>query len=969
MNNILCNYFYIMDQENKIIAENSNFLYFGKKGFFLVFLFLFIILSFSCSNTIFQNKNIDFEISLTLPSSVENKDETKFVGRASEGEDWNIKAWIENEDKILQTIKQKGAKGQKVVLRFENIIVGQKIRLCVEIAAKEEKTPSYIGVSEWIIIQNGVNKLNLNLQKNESILNAKEPNITSHPEGEVKVATDTDGEESFTMELNVEAQSIDGGILSYQWEEKNNDVWQVVQGETRKFISVTVAKGESKTFRCVVTNTNNEVNGKKTSTLTSNAATVAYVEGRLDSISAEYTGTYELFGKDFTYENITVTETYNSAAGNIDIEVVASSSRYSISETVGIGIGNVPYTIRHVETKFPSTVLVPVKFSLPTDGFQIKGDSSGTTESGSEENPDLIAQHTGELELSVLIKNAETTSIPTLYFESEENSYNYNLMEQGVDISWKKDSTTINTTGSSVTVNNAVVGDDTYTITLTPKSGQEWCIGEKVSVSYYVKVCPWQIEITQDGSTNIDVTNLSGGTSYNLDATNDTMDNANISWVTNNNEFTISDSLLQTPVASLSTDKKATIKAMVGEKEVATLDVTVKKQQPHITYVGYDNESGNSVFYIYDAEGLEKFRDIVNGDLYNISIPGEPSVSGSTEYHVENAHQKIKGVLQDNIELDSEWTPMGTSEKQFIGAFDGNNKTISGLSITDFPSQGGDTLCVGLFGYVGNGSTENIEIKNLVLEGSVDLDATTIEKPCSIGGFAGYANKVLFKNCVNNVTINFVNYGYSYIGGIVGTFNGCEIQNCINLADISAAEKLGGIAGTSDIPAEPSSFNKCINIGNITVTKSQAGGIVGYDNSDVLNVSNCLNLGPIGNEEQNGMYLGGIIGYGSNEPNTVDCCISAGKLLGSIFLYAIDSTSNDTTYTNNYYYAGITTEDLEDGNLCSSLTTEQLIEGTLFCDKFQENWSFSSGRYPLPNVQGEIPDSIWENIKTAAIPE
>lgn len=970
MNNILCNYFYIMDHENKKIAENSNFLYFGKKAFFLVFLFLFIILSFSCSNTIFQNKNIDFEISLTLPSSVENKDETKFVGRASEGEDWNIKAWIENEDKILQTIKQKGANGQKVVLRFENIIVGQKIRLCVEIAAKEEKTPSYIGVSEWIIIQNGVNKLNLNLQKNESILNAKEPNITSHPEGKVKVATDTDSDESFTKELKVEAHSIDDGIISYQWEEKNNDVWQVVQGETQNLISVTVAKGESKTFRCVVTNTNNEVNGKKTSTLASNAATVAYVEGSLNSISAEYTGTYELFGKDFTYENITVTETYKSDAGNIDIEVVASSSRYSISETKGIGIGNVPYTITHVESKLPSTVSVPVKFSLPTDGFQIKGNSSGTTESGSEENPDLIAQHTGELELSVLIKNAETTSIPTLYFDSEGQSSNYNLMEQGVDISWKKDSTTINTTGSSVTVNNAVVGDDTYTITLTPKSGQEWCIGEKVSVSYYVRVCPWQIEITQDGSTNIDVTNLSGGTSYNLVATNDAMDYANISWVTDNNEFTISNSLLQTPVASLSTDKKATIKAMVEGKEVATLDVTVKKQQPHITYAGYDNESGNSVFYIYDAEGLKKFRDIVNGVLSGISIPGEPSVSGSTEYSVQGTNQKIKGVLQDNIELDSEWTPMGTSEKPFIGAFDGNNKTISGLSITEFPSQKVGTFCVGLFGYIGNGTNENIEIKNLVLEGSVVLNAETEEQACSIGGFAGYANKVLFKNCVNNVTIDFVNYGYSYIGGIVGTFNGCEIQNCINLANISAAEYLGGIAGTSDIPAEPSSFNKCINIGNITVTKSQAGGIVGYDNSDVLNVSNCLNLGPIGNEEQNVTNLGGIIGFGDDEPNTVDCCISAGKLLGSTLLYAIDSTNNSTNYTNNYYDAEIITEDLKDDNVtCSPLTTEQLIEGTLFYNEFQENWSFSPGRYPLPNVQGEIPASIWEIIETAAIPE
>ena len=93
-------------------------------------------------------------------------------------------------------------------------------------------------------------------------------------------------------------------------------------------------------------------------------------------------------------------------------------------------------------------------------------------------------------------------------------------------------------------------------------------------------------------------------------------------------------------------------------------------------------------------------------------------------------------VLTADIELSGNWTPIGyfnsrDDKKPFNGTFDGQNHTISNLTI-DNPSVGSQ----GLFGFVG----ENGTIKNLNL---------------------------------SNVNIS----GYWFVGGLVG-YNGGTVENC-----------------------------------------------------------------------------------------------------------------------------------------------------------------------------------------------
>lgn len=406
------------------------------------------------------------------------------------------------------------------------------------------------------------------------------------------------------------------------------------------------------------------------------------------------------------------------------------------------------------------------------------------------------------------------------------------------------------------------------------------------------------------------------------------------------------------------------------ESGVNTLSIELEEILS-ITYAGTVTGTEVPIFYIYEADGLVIFRDMVNGSLLNdttttYEIPADPSITDETSYNVTTKLTNIKGVLKSDIDLsETEWTPIGTVADPFVGDFDGENHTISGISIKKQSPN------VGLFGCVSNNSTTSTTstIENLVVEGKIEFVGAE-EVASLIGGFAGSATNVSFKNCINNVSINFFsNYGYSYIGGIVGEFNGCTFENCINLADITTTEYTGGIAGSSVIDANSSTFDKCINIGNISVSSKNGGGIVGVDTTVTLTVSNCLNLGTIGSESAT--YISGIVGYGSTVSNTVSNCLSAGTLLGSTDLYAIDSTASDETYTNNYYDSSIinleqTIED--DITTCSAKTTEELTTANPFDDSSAENWSFEKGRYPLPNVQNSIPKFVWEELIDAATP-
>lgn len=194
--------------------------------------------------------------------------------------------------------------------------------------------------------------------------------------------------------------------------------------------------------------------------------------------------------------------------------------------------------------------------------------------------------------------------------------------------------------------------------------------------------------------------------------------------------------------------------------------------------------------------------------------------------------------LDNDLTINGEWTPIGTSTKPFRGTFDGNGHTIYGnLKFTDVATN----VAVGLFGYVGN----NAVIKNL--NNRATITSTSQINGNYTGAIVGRAlNNLTMLNCSN---YGVVNGGTSFVGGLIGNVylgkDGQEYKTIIEA---------------------------CHNEGNVTCTytgtsSSSVGGIVGVVNGNdkadpVLEVKGCYNQNVIlSSDKTKGIYSAGILGY------------------------------------------------------------------------------------------------------------
>lgn len=263
---------------------------------------------------------------------------------------------------------------------------------------------------------------------------------------------------------------------------------------------------------------------------------------------------------------------------------------------------------------------------------------------------------------------------------------------------------------------------------------------------------------------------------------------------------------------------------------------------------------------------------------------------------VNNGFANYNAKLVDNINLlGISFTPMAHSYP-YSGIFDGNNYTISNLSINSNYST------VGLFGYVENGG-----IKNLTVQGNINNTNSSTQH---VGLIVGNLKDSGFYNCkgIGSVTNNNTSTmdAYIYIGGLVGASIHSVIINCaseVNVNSIVDTPKhvsVGGIVGASVVNGE---LPKCIlnsySTSNIYVNGSiypQAntstnpngryfvGGIAGYLNDDAVNN---YYFGNITNLDTNTKIIG--YAFGKVEPN-----------------FSYNSVSGNIIVKNNYYPLGKT---------------------------------------------------------------
>ena len=249
---------------------------------------------------------------------------------------------------------------------------------------------------------------------------------------------------------------------------------------------------------------------------------------------------------------------------------------------------------------------------------------------------------------------------------------------------------------------------------------------------------------------------------------------------------------------------------------------------------GYTDD-GQGNYTVTCAEGLKNIAKLVNEEWklgINITL---------------TADIDLKGI---------DWTPIGKDDnKAYTGTFDGNGKTITGLTVT------GSYKYAGLFGDI----DENGTVKNVVLE---DVQITSDNSSGSVGGVAGDSWGTI-ENCSVSGSVS----GTTFAGGVVGSQWGGSITGCNSSATVKGETYVGGIAGETNSGA---SLTGCYATGDVTVendgtNNSHAGGVVGYNGGGTLTA--CYATGSVTGSGSGTIYVGGVTG--SNNLGTLTACYHA----------------------------------------------------------------------------------------------
>ena len=350
--------------------------------------------------------------------------------------------------------------------------------------------------------------------------------------------------------------------------------------------------------------------------------------------------------------------------------------------------------------------------------------------------------------------------------------------------------------------------------------------------------------------------------------------------------------------------------------------------------IGLSYDSTSNILTIHNEAGLKNFRDIVNGSLTQaITVDGE-TFSGTD--------RTVSATLANNITLTGEWTPIGKSAAPYAGNFDGAGHTVSGISITSGMDKG-------FFGYIQSQAT----IANLIVEGNISGSTY-------VGGIVAHSKGGNISYCINK--INVTNTSTGETGGIVGYISiGTTITGCVNFGTITGVNYTGGIVGKNTSSGGGTTIDRCMNFGTITSTSSSAyvGGIYGYSLLASDTITNSANFGSI----VSSYYGAGIVNYDASN-DTTQYCLNVGDMTGVTTPnknYPIANT--DSSDLPNYYDSskiGNTSVPSKGGT--GKATSELKVDSAWDTSWIITNWSFASGRYPVPNIQDNIPSEIWKDI-------
>jgi hypothetical protein len=458
-------------------------------------------------------------------------------------------------------------------------------------------------------------------------------------------------------------------------------------------------------------------------------------------------------------------------------------------------------------------------------------------------------------------------------------------------------------------------------------------------------------------------------------------------------------------VATLEDGSEEIIRTITSSADSSVLSGTVSYNSPAegVLVESYDSEgdivdsdltNANGVYTVKEADELR-----VNGftasygdvDLCTVAPNEGPSVrpsllmdgdgSSSSPYEISTARdlQAMQEDLNDNYIVVNDinasctvnWNngqgfdQIGEWDVRFTGSFDGQNHTISNLSINRL-----DDNVVGLFGWIGEGGeVKNVGVINVNITGNNRVGGLVgfnnngnISNSYSTGNVTGESDKVgglvgeNYGTVSNSYSTGNVTGGDNNVGGLVGSnigekYNG-NISNSYSTGNVSGETSVGGLVGKNYKGTVSNSYST----GNVTVTgASYVGGLVGY--IDEGNISNSYSTGNV----TGAGYVGGLVGRNSNgNGSTISNSYSTGNVTGNKWVGGLVGGNSGSTVSNSYSTGNVTGDNTVGGlvGLSTGTVEKSYSTGNVTGEEYDV------GGLVGKNRDGTISNSYWDTEAT-----
>ena len=364
-------------------------------------------------------------------------------------------------------------------------------------------------------------------------------------------------------------------------------------------------------------------------------------------------------------------------------------------------------------------------------------------------------------------------------------------------------------------------------------------------------------------------------------------------------------------------------------------------------YDGYFIMDGDA--FVESANGLASIAEQINND----TLPNDTDIILEGDIDLSALAPATRAAVESN------WTPIGTSEKPFIGTFDGKGYTITNLALVESEAKEGKAY-VGFFGYAEDATIKNVTFENVYINiPCLDIDHSQGHIGAVAGSLEGTSTieNVTVKGDVQVYTTQTAN-GASRVAVIAGgnAYGDVTMKNVHVVANegssLIANNNVGALAGQLQGKMY---FENCSSNINVTANKFFAGGLVGIAAGESY-IKNCHTTGDVavvaGREgRHNDEYrVGGIAGGwadGKTKVFTLEGCTYTGEVSGK---------NSDGTVAEPLDYAGYVGRGYTLSNCAGS---KVIIDGVAYIQKYDNVY----GVYVNEDGYDYIADGLCQNDK------